>query len=155
MMLSQTDSLEETLKGPELFREHVLSEDFKAGLKRLYQLPLHLALYEVTSCLWEMWKSDPPAADTFWLVSVNSRLELTGIAVISERTSRNWSNYYSIDDSIGWEQTLDFQITQADIVFGPHKRPSFYGLYQYLKKVGLHLLKSNQFKKLSRCRWQA
>ena len=143
----QQSPLEETLKRPELFQVQGPSEVFEAGLRRLFQVPLHRSLYEVTSCLWEMWKSDPPAADTFWLISIGSRLELTGIAVISERTRRNWSNYYSIDDSVDWEQTVDFQITPEDIAFGPNRNPSFYGMHQYLKKVANHLLKSNYFKK--------
>ena len=149
-LVEETQDVEETLKGPELFRNQKPHAQFEAGLKKLYQMPIHRSHYEVTRCLWDMWNSDPPEVDTFWLLSVDSRLELTGIAVISERSRRNWSNYYSIDDAVSWGQTIDFQITATDIAFGPHKRPSFWGLYQHLKKVSTHLLKKNHFKNLSK-----
>ncbi|GEM_PF-1404019 len=146
--IEETHDVEETLKAPELFRNQKPHASFEAGLKALYQIPIHRSHYEVTRCLWDMWNSDPPEADTFWLLSVGPRLELTGIAVISERTRCNWSNYYSIDDAVSWGQTIDFQITAADIAFGPNKSPSFWGLHRHLKKVSSYLLKKNHFKNL-------
>ncbi|MBD3675432.1 MAG: hypothetical protein HUJ26_18105 [Planctomycetaceae bacterium] len=142
--------LEETLQCPELFQAYSPSDRFQAGLKQLSQLPIHRSLYEVASCLWEMWNSDPPNAGTFWAISINSQLELAGIAVISDQTRKNWSNYHTIDDSITWEQTLEFQISHENIAFGPHKKPSFYGLYQYLKKVSRYFLETDPFNKPAR-----
>jgi len=146
MTVSHIQDVDETLKRPALFQTQAVNERFETNLKRLYQVPMHRCHYEVTRCLWDMCNSDPPEADTFWLVSVGPKLELTGVAVISERTRRNWSNYYSIDDAVSWEETIDFQITSADIAFGPHQRPSFWGLYRHLKRVSTHLLKKNRFR---------
>jgi len=117
---------------------------FESGLKKLQNLPLHRSRYEIARCLWDMWKSDPPEADTFWLVSMGPRLTLAGIAVISEQTRSNWSNYYSIDDTISWEQTDNFQLTRDNIVFGPHQKPGFWGLYRHLKKVYVQLIKKRR-----------
>ena len=136
----KTQDLEETVKRPDLYGNQPLNPEFQRGLEQLYHIPIHRSLYQVTRCLWELWRTDPPQADTFWLLAVGPRMEVCGLAVVSERTRSNWSNYHSIDDEISWEQTINFQVTHADIGFGPNGKPSFWGLYRHLQRVCKELL---------------